>query len=223
MAKRICDPTSGSIGRQTYLLGRNGQVVRNRVVPLNPNTSYQKTVRTRLAQVAQSWRGLTASEITGWNSVAKAYASKTRLNQSGGLTGEQLFCKLNCNLAFLGDDQITTPTAVPDFGELAVTGLNITNTAGTILIKLSAPTAVGENHYVRASKGVSAGISRTPRLVMLGMVPAPVTGVSNITSLYTVRWPIPAVGQKVFVSVSKLQDGWESPAAIFEAVVPASA
>jgi hypothetical protein len=48
MAKRTCDPTIGSIGPQTYWLGRNGQIVRQRVVPANPQTTYQKTVRANL-------------------------------------------------------------------------------------------------------------------------------------------------------------------------------
>ena len=119
MAKRVCDPTSGSIARETYLVGRNGQVVRTRAIPQNPNTLAQIAARASLATASQMWRTLTQPQREAWTVAAGNVPSRPRLGQSGPLTGEQLFCKLNAALSLMGAELVTTPPALPTFPTLA--------------------------------------------------------------------------------------------------------
>jgi hypothetical protein len=222
MAKRKCDPTSGSIGTETYLIGRNGQVVRDRVTPANPRTSPQTMQRSILATVAARWRTLTDGDRTSWSSAARTHQTKPRLGMSGPLTGEQLFCRINTVLATFGQDQVDIPPAYPVFGLLATVNLVITNTVGVIAIKLTCPNSPGENTAVRASAPCSAGIARTPRQVLIGTVPTPAQGSADITSLYTARFGVPGEGSRLFVTCNMFTDGWESPFVTFTAVVPAA-
>ena len=59
MAKRVCDPTSGKIGSQVYMIGRNGQVVRTRVIPANPRSQAQTDARGIFQTASQAWDSLT--------------------------------------------------------------------------------------------------------------------------------------------------------------------
>jgi hypothetical protein len=222
MAKRTCDPTSGSIGTETYLIGRHGQVVRDRVTPANPRTSPQTMQRSILATVAARWRTLTDGQRTAWASAATSHQTKPRLGTSGPLTGEQLFCRINAVLQTFGLDQADVPPAYPVFPSLAPQGLVITNTAGTIAIKLTCPTNPGDNTVLRASAPCSAGIARTPRQVLIGTVPTPIAESSNITSLYVARYGVPGVASRLFVTCNMFTDGWESQLVTFTAVVPAA-
>lgn len=222
MAKRVCDPTSGSIANETYLIGRNGQVVRTRAVPQNPNTTAQVLARKNLASASQMWRSITAAQRLAWTSTAAGVQSKTRLGQSGPLTGEQLFCKLNAALALMELPLVADPPELPTFPALAPQSLIITNTGGDIDIQLECPTDPSDATAIRAAAPVSAGIARLPRVAFIGVCPAAVAGYSDITGLYTSRYGAPPVGSRVFVVANMIVDGWESPKVAFNAVVPAA-
>lgn len=222
MAKRQCDPTSGSIGNQTYLQGRNGQVVRTRAVPANPRTPAQMNVRAILSATARAWRELTDQQRAAWTAMALDVQSKPRLGQSGTLTGEQLYCQLNIALQTYGQAPVSDPPAFPTFPALAPANLVIANVGGVISLKLTCPADPGENTIVRASPPVSAGVMRPPRVVVIGTCPAPVLGASDITALYTARYGLPSVESRVFVAVNQFVDGWEDPLTYFNDVVPAS-
>ena len=221
MAKRKCDPTSGSIGQETYLISRNGQAVRARVYPRPSATTAQTTQRAILAQVAARWRSITDVQRAQWQNAALAHMSKPRLGMSGPLTGEQLFCRVNSVLGTFGQDQMDVPPAYPVFTTLAPVGLVITNTNGNVSLNLTCPGNPGENTIIRGSAPVSAGIARTPRVVILGTCPAPAAGSADITGLYSAKWGMPAAGSRVFVQGNQFIDGWESTLVTWSAVVPA--
>ena len=151
-----------------------------------------------------------------------SHQTKPRLGMSGPLTGEQLFCRINTVLQTFGLDQVDAPPAFPVFGQLAPQGLVITNTEDVIKIALTCPINPGENTALRASAPCSAGIARTPRQVLIGVVPAATSGSSNITDLYTARYGVPGVGSRLFVTCNQFVDGWESQLVTFTAVVPAA-
>ena len=223
MAKRQCDPTSGSIARETYLIGRNGQAVRSRVTPINPRTISQTAARTNLATASENWRTLTENQRSAWNAAAAAEMSKPRLGMSGRLSGQQLFTKINTVLATFGQDAVTAPPAHPQFPALAPQNLVITNTSGVITLKLTCPADPGQNTAVRASMPQSAGVERPPRVALLGTCPTPASGAADITSLYVAKYGVPAVGKKLFVSCNQFIDGYESLPTTFSAIVPADA
>ena len=216
-------PQSGKRGLYVSQGGRYGQISRILVIPSNPRTASQTTVRAILSRVTAAWRGLQESQRAAWTAAASGVNSVSRLGQSGPLTGQQLFNKINCTLAKFGQDQVDAPPARPQYAALAPQNLVITNTGGTIALKLTCPTSPGTNTIVRGSKPVSQGYGKFTDFRVLGMCPTPAQGSSDITSLYTARYGVPPVGMKVFVSVSQMVDGWENQPVTFAAVVPASA
>ena len=90
-----------------------------------------------------------------------------------------------------------------------------------IAVSLTVPTDPGTITALRGAAPVSAGIARLPRVAFLGLVPFPVQGVSDITSIYTARYGVPPVGSRIFVVANMIVGGWESPKVAFSAIVPA--
>ena len=215
-------PQSGRRGLYVSQGGRYGQISRAFVIPSNPRTASQMSVRAILTSVATAWRGLQESQRAAWTAAASGVSSVSRLGQSGPLTGQQLFNKINCTLAQFGQEQVDAPPARPQFPALAPQNLVITNTAGVIALKLTCPTDPGANTIVRGSKPVSQGFGKFSDFRVLGTCPAPTLGSANITGLYTARYGVPPVGMKVFVQVNQFVNGWEDQPVTFAAIVPAS-
>ena len=218
--KIIDVPQSGKCGLTVSFQSRNGLIRRAWVVPANPRTAAQLSIRSKLAQYAIGFRALTTMQQDAWNSAAALTNSRTRLGQSGPLTGLQLYVKLNCALAAFGMPALTAPTAPPQFGDLAVQNLVITNTGGVIAIKLTCPGEPGTNTAIRGSAPQHNSVRALPSVRILGVCPTPAAGSADITSLYTARYGTPSTGDRLFIQANIVQDGWESIPATFTAVVP---
>ena len=216
-------PQSGKRGLNVSQNSPFGQISRASGRVANPRTAAQLAVRDNLTIVSARWRSLQEAQRAAWMATAKDVMSNPRLNQSGNLSGFQLFIKINCALAQFGQEQVDAPPALPLFTALAPQNLVITNTGGTVSLKLTCPTSPGTNTIVRASRGISQGRETCSDFRILGMCPTPAQGSADITSLYTARYGAPAVGSKVYVRANQLVTGWESQGRMFSAIVPASA
>jgi hypothetical protein len=97
-------PQSGKAGLYVSYKGRNGQVRRTFVVPANPRTIYQMQVRSNLTTVGHRFKTLTTAQQDAWDTAGRRYQTRSRLGQSGPMTGYQLFAKINCTLAQFGQD-----------------------------------------------------------------------------------------------------------------------
>ena len=109
----------------------------------------------------------------------------------------------------LGIEQVSAPPPFPQFPDNPVGALAITNASGVISLKLACPSTPAANTAVRAAAPCSQGLAYCDDYRFLGVLPSPVQGACDITSLYTARYGSPAVGTKVFVRVNQNIDGWE--------------
>ena len=130
--------------------------------------------------------------------------------------------KINSLLSRLGMDPVDEPPVRPQIAAPAPQSLSITNTGGAIALKLACPTSPGTNTMLWASAPQKSGRRSTPGLVFIGMVPTPVTGSSDVTSLYVARYGVPPVDSRVFVRCNIVQDGWEGGSVQFDQRVPVS-
>ena len=215
-------PQSGKAGLFVSYKGRNGQVRRTFVVPANPNTIYQAAVRSTLTTVGHRFKTLTTAQQDAWDTAGRRYQTRSRLGQSGPMTGYQLFAKINCVLAQFGQDQVDVPPGPPNLPAVAPQALVITNSGGAITLKLTCPTNPGQNTIIRASSPQGSGVRSVPQTRILGMCPVPTAGASDITSLYTARFGAPVAGDRIFVEANTYADGWEGPRLTFTALVPAA-
>jgi hypothetical protein len=215
-------PQTGKLGTTVTWKGRNGMLRRWKAIPKNPRTTGQLAVRAKLASQVAAYDQLTDVQQEGWVAAAAQVRSKSSLGQSGPLTGCQLFTKVNCALLAIGQDPVTAPPAKPLLAVLPIDGLQITNTGGTVAIRLHAPTAPPDGTMLRACAPENSGVRRGSGYRLLGTLPSPVSQYIDITSAYTTRFGVPAAGKRVFVSVNANLDGYEGIPQVFSARVPAS-
>jgi hypothetical protein len=102
---------SGSMGGMTASHNRGGQYMRQRVVPVSPNTTRQQATKARLGSAVNSWTNvLTPAERAAW----ETYAANTPRTDSLGnelvLTGQQAYIGANAARAAAG---IAAPVDAP--------------------------------------------------------------------------------------------------------------
>ena len=180
--------------------------------------------RRNLSQVTSSWRSLTKPQQQAWISAADGVMSARKGGTQGSLTGAQLYTKINCVNLLAHNALVTAPPLKPDVGAAVATAFNITNTAGTVALKVTtaADPPSGSPYIVRASKPQSFGINACKDLRVIGLCPTPTQGVADITALYAAKFGAPVAGQQVWVSISATQEGWEDLPSTFVGIVPAS-
>jgi hypothetical protein len=213
-------PQSGKLGTFITFRNRFGEFRRPYVVPKDPRTPAQVRVRSGLGRASARWRVLTDRQRAAWAAAAGTNRSRARLGKSGPLTGCQLYVKINTNLALVGEPPVDDPPDYPRFGANPVGALAITNDDGAIALKLNVPSAPARFTLIWATAPCSAGLTFPPRFVCLGLLPAPVDGISDITALYLARYGAPPPGKRVFIQSSQQINGWQDGRKRTTAVVP---
>ncbi len=221
--KIIDVPQSGKIGIQVAIPGRYGQCRRIWVPGSNPNTVEQSAVRANFLSQLRAFTALTEAQQNAWNSAAALEQTRGKLGQSGPMTGLQLFVKINCSLLAIGGDPVSAVPAKPATDVLGVDSLTITNTGGTIALELNTSASPPDGSMLWGAVPQLASRRCTPAMNYLATLGSPVANKITITSDYTARFGVPAVGSRVFVQCNTNQNGWEGIRRVFTALVPASA
>ena len=217
-----CDLRKG-ISRIYYHapVGRCALYCRIYVIPRNPRTPPQVRMRNLFGALAKNWLALlTSPQRQAWNLYARRIHRRWRPGRRT-LTGQQAYVKLNSVLGRIGRPPLLWPPPQPaPFRPNPVQELRLRWDAGRLRLEvLVAPRPKGD-FLLFASAPCSPGWSRMRRPVFLGLLPAPINGVSDITPLYLARFPAPAPNQQVFIQTRQHRHGWEGPAATHSARVP---
>ena len=220
MAKKLDVPQSGKVGTTVNMATRYGQIQRQYVKPKDPKTEAQMTIRSNLARVSARWRVLTEEQRGAWMLAAEDVHSRPRLGKSARLTGCQLFIKINCARTAIRLDQFDVPPKVPEFGSNPVGELTISNTRGTITLKLSVPSTPAEHTIEYGAAPCSAGKYFVRHFNILGFLPEPVGGVSEITDIYVARYGVPKAGTRVCIRTQQQINGWDDLPKQTSAIVP---
>jgi hypothetical protein len=221
MSKIISPPQSGRVGPVVYVNGRYGQIVRQYVCPRNPKTPNQQANRSGFGQVSTGWRALDPEKRIAWCIAAADSYTVSRTGRRVALNGYNYFIRVNAARAHLGLSLFDLPPSVPSFSPNPVAELSVTNTGGSITMKLRVPSQPGQCTLVQGAAPVSAGVRCVQHFPLLGLLPAPVNGWSDITDLYVARYGAPMVGTAVFIRTCQHTDGWTDLPKVASAFVPA--
>jgi hypothetical protein len=218
---RILDvPQTGKLGTTVSVRTRYGQVRRRYAAPGKAPSPAQMRIRESFGRIRFLWRTLTDEQRAAWTTAAQDVNSQPCLGQSGRLSGYLLFMKINSVLACQGMPPALTPTERPTFGTNPVSELLITNTGGVVELKLSVPKGPAAGILVLGTYPRSPGVSFAKHFAILGPLPAPEAGYSNITALYVDRYGMPPARTRIFIRTRQVQDGWEDFPRQLTAVVP---
>jgi hypothetical protein len=192
-------PQSGSQAGTTSSRNRFGQYRRTRATPVNPNSTRQSLVRSRLSSLSEAWRGLTTGQRDAWDAIAAGLPLTDSLGQTVFPTGHQRFVgtnlfRLNVGLATIGNaPPLPAPTATPSYTFSAGQGgLAVAFTGAT----------VGEIASVFASGPRSAGRQfEGDYRWMVSATAAAASGSIPMNAAWITKFGNNAPGQKIFVKV----------------------
>jgi hypothetical protein len=219
--KELGIPKLGKLGNTVTYQTRYGQVTRRLATPRDPKSAVQVNRRTAFGRARFLWRTITDDQRAAWHRTARDRRTRRTLNQSGRLSGYLLFVKLNCNLAAIGRPMVSDPPRVPRFGRNPVDPLTITNTSGVLSFKLSLSARPAHDIVVLGTRPRSAGVSFVDHFVILGLLPEPAQGLSDITDLVLARFPVIPVGSRIFIQTLQHSNGWQDLPQQTSALVPA--
>jgi len=215
-------PQSGKIGPMVSYKHNGVQCQREYILPHDPRSALQLARREALERAARLWHTLSPEQYFHWRLAADGLRTHRTLNQSGALAPYNLFSKLNCNLAIIGLPMVVEPPALPCFEDNPVAQFTITNTNGDLALQVAVRGQPTQSIVVWAAQARNPGTNYVDHFTILGVLPAPVLGMSDITALYLAQWGWPPVGSRIFIETVQQCDGWQTLPHRLTALVPAS-
>jgi hypothetical protein len=128
---------SGKLGGTVAARNRSGAYLRNKVTPINPNTSYQQNARGILGSLSTQWSQLTDGQRSSFNNAVSDFAKTDIFGDIRNPSGINLFVKLNTNLINTNQPQITTAPAKEEILFSGVLGVTADVSAQTLDIQLA--------------------------------------------------------------------------------------
>lgn len=187
---------------------RYGSYVRNKVTPVNPQTSFQQAARQVLGNLSSSFRDLSLQAIKAWNSKAKEFPFTDIFGDTRHLTGQTLFVKLNANLEKIGLPRVTeapSPTGFPVL-ELVKVDIAIDSIADLTLVDFEVSPKVipaGFSLVAYATPPLSKSRSFVKNEYrFMGAVTPSAAGIADISTPYIARFGDPIVGENVHIKIA---------------------
>lgn len=194
----------GKLGGQVFSKNRSGAIVRTKVTPANPQTSYQQAVRQLLGSLSQQWASLTEAQKLAWNNAVTAWSSTNVFGDVVNPSGKNLYVRLNINLVNIGESVIDEPPAVPT---MPVFALAVTNTTAAAAEVTTAGTLAGFAQVIRSTPAISAGIfNASGRFRTINNDAGSAAGALDVATPFDLKYGSMTVGQKVFVEVTLISE-----------------
>jgi hypothetical protein len=157
---------------------------------------------------AAAWRALTDAQRAGWLSLGLMISRTDSLGQVYTLTGFQAYCSVNNNKLDAGDAVVAAaPAIVTPVGILTAT---ITLTAAAFSIAYTAtPLAAATRLFCFCSPQRSAGVSFNGDYRLLLVTAAAAASPAVLTTVYTAKFGVPVVGNRIFTSLQPYNGGFK--------------
>lgn len=194
----------GKLNGSVASKNRYGSYLRNKITPVNPQTTAQMEARQRFGSLSSAWAGLTQAQRNSWLNGTKDFPFTDIFGDIKHLSGNSLFVKLNSNLEKVDKPIITFAPSVQSISTLPAFSVLATVAAGALsAVKLdfeSLELSADESLVVYATPVQGAGKSFVKsEYRFLGAFDLD-EGVADITAAYLSRFGGSGKsGQKVFV------------------------
>ena len=173
-------------------------------------TAAQRRSQRGLTQCSQGWNDLlTEDQRIAWRRLAASLPRRVRKGRFYRLRGHQVFRAINMVLALLGRPPRTDPPPQPKFSVNPPVTLRIKGASRGPTLKLIVSETPTADIMVFASPPWKAGRTYCGDYRFIGLLPAPVEHVSDITRLYVKKFGVPPPNTRVFIRTWQVVDGWE--------------
>jgi hypothetical protein len=218
------DDMRNKIGNVVASTGNGGNYFRSRVIPYNPQSVDQISARNRLTTAAQAWGALTAGQRLQWNQAAPDWARSGVFGQNVKLSGFNLYCFLNINLAIIGVAAISVPPAKSAVPALTLLTPAQVHAGATTLTFTPTPLTAGAKYVVLATAPKSPGktfVKSAYRIITV--LASGLTSPQVLTTAYNAKFGNPGTaGQNVFFRVYAIDSATGQPGAMIENVAVVS-
>lgn len=193
----------GKIGGHVASKNRSGAYLRTKVTPVNPNTSAQSAVRSRLGDLSQAWKSLTQEQRNAWNAAVQSFAKTDIFGDLKNPSGLNLYVRLNSNLINAGASAIATPPLPTGADTIAILDFTAQVTGDVLILDTLAAVPANTSLVVRTTPLLSPGINFVKsEYRQIEVFPAgTASGSINIFLSFTERFGALVAGQKVFAEV----------------------
>ena len=199
---------SGSVGGVVASRNAGGAYLRNRTVPVNPNSVRQQTARLAFAAATIAWRGLTAAQRGAWDAYAIETPLLNRLGESITVSGSSHYVRTNAFLLGLSEARIDAAPASPGLSTLgSVTSLEFETGGGGFEFVTVGNTALGVAIF-QFGPPVSAGVSffKGP-FSRIASVALTATGAANTPNQPAgFRYGTPLLGERRFARIAGIDE-----------------
>jgi hypothetical protein len=216
-------PKRGRKGNVIYSETRHGKVAREFVAPSNPRTADQQDHRRNVRAVTGRWRTLNDQQRAAWGAAAANKYVETKTGRRVRLSAYHLFVSLNVGRADVGLPQFDLPPAEPVFSSNPVEELAATFTEGSFSLKLRVASPPAQYVLVYAAAPVRSGVRYVNHFPLLGLLPTPEDGWSDIADLYVARYGLPKPNQAIWIRTCQHIDGWIDVPKVLRARIAATA
>lgn len=198
----------GKLNGNVFSKNRYASIVRNKVSPVNPQTSAQQIQRGNFGALSSSFRSLTLEQIEAWNALGENAPKTNVFGQSFKPTGINYYVGLNQNLLNAGQSTIVSP--VP-FEEMPVIDVETATLVGSSMNQNISLTGIaidgtdtvptGYTLIQRATPNVSPSRSYLKnQFRIIGTVASTVQLPTTIATEYTNVFGTITLGQKIVMS-----------------------
>lgn len=198
----------GTVGNGVFQRSRAGNTIREKVVPINPKSSAQISVRGFLASLSKAWAGLTDSQRGQWDTAAASaeWTQKNAFGEDFQLSGEQLYLKLNLIIDFIGETRITTPPSKATFDSITLG--TVTATAGTPSLSMPFTGSLSSNFQfmISASQQVSQGIMSTKSVSFRNILNTTGSTPIDLLTAYNNKFGTLVEGRKIYIRLEIASD-----------------
>jgi hypothetical protein len=181
---------------------RAGNYLRNKVTPVNPQTSFQTAVRALLTAASQAWRTLSVSQRLAWNSAVANFQGTDIFGDVKTPSGINLWNKLYINAGTIGAAPLSVPPSLVSSPEVPSESVS-TSTTGAVTVSDPVLNSVpnGMSLVLRMTPSVSAGKNFLKGKARIIAVLAQGTGLPyNASTPYANKFGVITAGEKI---------GWE--------------
>jgi hypothetical protein len=214
---------SGKIGGHIASRNRGGAYLKNKVTPLNPNTTAQQLARNRLKQFTQGWASLTAAQRNAWNACVTLWKTKDIFGDDNVPSGLNLYCRLNINLATVGAAAITSPPTLATVAAITSFSATVVGATGVVTLTFAPTVPAGVAMKIQATAPMSAGKKYVKNMYrFIKSVAAAQTSPQVLTTEYAAVHGTPSnVGMVVWFKMSyfNITTGQEGPAIYTSAII----
>lgn len=221
----------GKVGGTVFSKNKSGAYAKNRVLPSNPRTGAQQSVRGFFGSLSTQWRALTQDQREAWSELASTLSFQNKVGDSVKISGIALFQKFNGNLNTMEEPAISVPVALEGVTAVAINDFTVTSDGTTLTSSVTAAEVsdpVANTAYaVFATKGLSAGISNySNQLRLIGKFPN-VAGINTPNAIvvdYLNKYGLPLVGSRVGIQILpiNIQTGESGVPVQFDTIVTAT-